>query len=248
MALKSLFDLDPTRFGIKAGAGAFKRVADIGQKQLSLADLIGDLQAPTVPTNIPKVTPIDTNAINSFMSTFVPAKSMRTSLVNQMTSNFGQFDWGSWLDQRLTGQQSPYDWDEYPMGSEQGRAWEALKYTVQPAYDPYRSIYNTGNPQYNNTYKPQIDTYNQEVAAYKSVVDPFKAQLDAYNTEAQRRIRDANVGLVNPSRVDKRAAETSGDILAESALYSENLHNLMIDRVSAQPQIDEMSALFSKGK
>lgn len=237
MALKSLFNLDPSRFSIRPGAGSFRRVADTGQKQLSLADLLGDLQTPTVPENIPKVNPVDTDAISGFMSTFGPAKSAREQLGAQLAAA---------LKTSLPVAYTRLDTNFRP--STVRFADEQYLVDIQNKYDPYRSVYNTGNTQYESTYKPQIDTYNQEVSAYKDVVDPFKAELDAYNTEATRRTGEYNTALVNPNRVDKKRSETTGDVLADSDLYSENLHNMMIDRISAQPVIDEMSSLFSSAK
>lgn len=249
MDLKSLFNLDPTKYGVRPGAGSFKRVTELGQKPISLADLLGDLKAPTVPENIPTVNPIDTDAINSFMQTFGPAKGTYDSTWNQVSQAvdpYRRFD--SLVSQSLlagTPVGETRDWANYNVGTTNYRRYQTLLQGIN-SFSPYRSTYTSGLGQY-NTYKPQIDTYNSEVSAYKSVVDPFNAELTAYNTEAQRRAGEQNTALVNPARVDKETSQTTGDRLAESQLYSEDLHNMMIDRISAQPVMDEISSLFSRG-
>lgn len=249
MDLKSLFNLDPTKYGVKPGAGSFKRVTELGQKPISLADLLGDLKAPTVPENIPTVNPIDTDAINSFMQTFGPAKGALTGILQQS---------GGLYESNIINN-TPYQKYSHSIKSLVGfNSWGNPQYYNFPVYydaaapyraafDPYRSTYTSNVGQYDTVYKPQIDTYNSEVSAYKAVVDPFNAELNAYNTEAQRRAGEQNAALVNPNRVDKETSQTTGDRLAESQLYSEDLHNMMIDRISAQPVMDEISSLFSRG-
>lgn len=235
MGLKDLFNLDPTRYFLSNSAGSFRRVRE-NSKPLSLGDLLKDLVAPTVPTNLPTVNPIDTESINSFMQMFGPASAARDRIASQMAA-----DLKSSLPvayNRLDTRFAPSSWKDW--------SGDYLR-SVQAAYDPYRSAYSSNVAAYNTTYKPQIDTYNSEVSAYKSATADFNSDVEAYKAEASKRAAEANVGLVNPDRVTKQTQEATGDVLAESDLYSDDLHNMMIDRISTQPIIDKMSTMFSGG-
>jgi len=218
MDLKSLFNLDSSKYSLSNSAGAFRRVKE-GTKSLSLADLLGDLIAPKIPTaaELPKVNPIDTDSVNSFMQLFGPAKGARDSLGQQLASG---------TNTSLAVAQSRLDSNFRP--KVQGPLDQFL-IDIQNAYDPYRSSYNTNLSQYNTSIKPQIDTYNSEVSAYKAATAGVQADIAEYQAEAQKRASEANVGLVNPSRVTKQTQESTGDVLAESDLYSDDLHNMMIE-------------------
>lgn len=263
MNLKSLFNLDSGKYSLSNSAGAFRRVKE-NTKPLSLADLIGDLIAPKIPTaeELPKVNPIDTESVNSFMQVFGPASSARTSAINAAVSQYGSY-YSGWYDivngqkvyktpQEVAGSRvdSGYrgnkNYTYYPYGSavyNEGVFWNAL----QDAYNPYRSNYNSNINQYNTSIKPSIDTYNSEITAYNAAISEVKQDISEYQAEVTKRANEANTGLVNPNRVDKETSQKTGDILSDTELYSEGLHSMMIDRISAQPVIDEMSALFSKG-
>ena len=258
MGLKDLFNLDPTRYFLSNSAGAFRRVRE-NSKPLSLGDLMRDLVAPTIPTNLPTVNPIDTESVNSFMSVFGPASAARDAHAQQAVNRFGFNGYrslinGQWVTQSpidvargyIDARNIPRNYTSYPYGSSyynDGVFWD----TLQRSYDPYRSVYSSNVAAYNTTYKPQIDTYNSEVSAYKAATADFNSDVEAYNAEASKRAAEANAGLVNPDRVTKQTQEATGDVLAESDLYSDDLHNMMIDRISTQPIIDKMSTMFSSG-
>lgn len=236
MNLNSLFNLDSGKYSLSNSAGAFRRVIE-NTKPLSLADLIGDLIAPKIPTaeELPKVNPIDTESVNSFMQVFGPASSARTSLAQQLASG---------TNTSLGVAQTRLDTNFRP--KVQGPLDQFL-IDIQNAYDPYRSAYNSNINQYNTSIKPSIDTYNSEITAYNAATSEVKQDISEYQAEVTKRANEANTGLVNPNRVDKETSQKTGDILSDTELYSEGLHSMMIDRISAQPVIDEMSALFSKG-
>lgn len=236
MNLKSLFNLDSGKYSLSNSAGAFRRVKE-NTKPLSLADLIGDLIAPKIPTaeELPKVNPIDTGSVNSFMQVFGPAKGARDSLGQQLASG---------TNTSLAVAQSRLDSNFRP--KVQGPLDQFL-IDIQNAYNPYRSNYNSNINQYNTSIKPSIDTYNSEITAYNAATSEVKQDISEYQAEVTKRANEANTGLVNPNRVDKETSQKTGDILSDTELYSEGLHSMMIDRISAQPVIDEMSALFSKG-
>lgn len=229
--LKSLFNLDSDRFGLNPGAGAFRRVTE-KSKSLSIGDLLRGLVAPTIPDNLPTVNPIDDSVVD-YMKQFMPAQSTRTSLVNQLVK--AGIPKAS-AEYRLDTNYTPPNWQNY--------SDTTALYQANRAYDPYRSTYNSLYPQYSAN-QSKVDTYNQEVTEYKNVVGDLNQEVTAFKTEAEKRFQDANTGLINPDRVNKQAQQSTGDVLAESDLYSDDLHNMMIDRISTQPIIDKMSAMFS---
>lgn len=256
MGLKDLFNLDPTRYFLSNSAGAFRRVRE-NSKPLSLGDLMRDLVAPTIPTNLPTVNPIpDREALDSFMQVFGPSKGALTSILGQVGNQYE----GNVVNNTPAAKFSHSIKVQTGGGYFDGFQWVPATYYYAPVYvndpavdaaraafNPYRSTYTTKLPEYNSTYKPQIDTYNSEVSAYKAATADFKSDVEAYNAEASKRAAEANVGLINPDRVNKQTQEATGDVLAESDLYSDDLHNMMIERISTQPIIDKMSTMFSGG-
>jgi len=251
MDIRSLFKLDSGKYSLSNSAGAFRRVKE-NTKPLSIGDLIGDLVAPKIPSKeeLPKVTPVDTEGINSFMSAFGPSKGTLDSLVSGLMSAYKMHPGyeSTVRDSIVAGTpvRDARDWKYYTYGTSFYNANQSLKQAIS-TFNPYRSTYSSGIGQYNTTYKPQIDTYNAEVSAYNAATADVRKEVDEYQAEVSRRTSEANTGLVNPNRVDKETSQKTGDILADTELYSEGLHSMMIDRISAQPVIDEMSALFSKG-
>lgn len=231
MALNSLFNLDPTKFTLSKNSGAFRRVGETS-RQLSLSELLAGLSAPAVPTNIPEVTPLsDTTKADAEGFT-----SLRQSTAQNIRNILNAGDLASITNYLMDPSYSAR------LRASIGQGGNAAKYTA--AANAAEGFYS----HYMNDIKAPINTYNQQVSAYNAVVDPYKAEYDKYAAEREARVKDYNKSMVNPDLVDKQATETTGDVLAESDLYSQNLHNLMLDRISAQPQIDEMSALFAKGK
>ncbi len=251
MDIRSLFKLDSGKYSLSNSAGAFRRVKE-NTKPLSIVDLIGDLVAPKIPSKeeLPKVTPVDVEGINSFMSAFAPSKAAWDSIFNQLAVQVDPYRrYDSTLTTALQAGKpvgDMRDWKYYTYGTTNYNRLQAFNAANQ-AFTPYRSTYLNGIGQYNTTYKPQIDTYNAEVSAYNAATADVRKEVDEYQAEVSRRASEANTGLVNPNRVDKETSQKTGDILADTELYSEGLHSMMIDRISAQPVIDEMSALFSKG-
>lgn len=225
MALKSLFDLDPTRFGIKAGAGSFKRVGEI-PKQLSLSELLTGLQPPTLPENIPQVTPLSDTTKQYFSG----IQDLIGSTAQTVSSQMSNHPPASML---VSGNNLfDYDWPR------------SLRFMGEAAAANTVETFQTGY----KAKKAEGDVYNQQAQAYRAATDPYRAELAKYETAREERVKNYNTSALNPDLVQKRRSETTGDVLAESDLYSENLHNMMIDRISAQPVIDEMSSLFSSAK
>lgn len=236
MKLNSLFDLDESGFSMGRG-GTFRRIKENSSKPLNLSDLIQGLQAPTVPTNVPTVNPLDA-ATKQLVANF-PAS--RQSTASQIASILGLGFGASARDTALA-----YNALIDPAYST--RLFNAPSYlpnVQKQAMSTAGSIAQSFYSNYANNIKAPTDKYNAEVAAYNAVVDPYKKQVADYNAEVQRRASNVNEGLINPDRVTKQAQESTGDVLAESDLYSDDLHNMMIDRISTQPIIDKMSAMFS---
>jgi hypothetical protein len=201
------------------------------------------VNTPSVPSNIPSVNPIDDSLI-SFMQQFAPAKSAKTSadaalmkLSRVTTDNY----------------QNSYLWEnrKYLLyGSAPYNKYLNMK-SIVDSYTPYKSAYDSGITQYNTSVKPTIDTYNNEVSAYKAVVDPYKDQVAAYNQERETRAADYNKYAIDPALVSKEHNASTGEQLGASDLYSDHLHTMMLDKVSAanfEPEQDQVSSMFVGGK
>ena len=247
MALNSLFNLDPTKYSLGRSSGAFSRVGET-KGGLTLAELMQGLTPPTAPTNAPTVNPLD-ESIKTLMQSFGPAKGALTGILNQI---------GTQYESNIVNN-TPYQTYSHSMRVQGGSLFDPYYYYVpiyvqdpavnaaRTAFDPYRSTYTSKLPEYQAA-APTIDTYNQEVAAYKGVVDPYKAEVNAYNTERESRAANYNVSSLSPNLVRKERVATEGEQLGATDLYSDQLHNLMLDKVSAanyDPAQDQVSALFA---
>lgn len=236
MALKSLFDLDPTKYGIKPGAGAFRRVGE-ASRQLSLSELLQGLTAPTFPENVPTVTPLTEDQlaqVNRWPTDF-------TGFATQYANMSNAAKIGMTVDQAKAALSRGGTGYDYALNARK-KDWAAedeiwQQYLITEQYKAAKAA-NEGI----------TSGYNKQVADYNAVMDPYKTKLDEYKTEREERAKNYNTSALNPELVTKKHTETTGERLAESDLYSENLHSLMIDRISNQPMMDEVSSLFSGAK
>lgn len=230
MALNSLFALDPTKYGLRTGAGSFRRVGE-AKRQLTAAELLEGLSAPEAPTNVPTVTPLSDaakNAVEGF-------SGYRSSTAQNIRNIFGAGEVPSITNSLLD-----------PGYAERLRTSARIDKTYRDRYNQAADIASNFYSYYQNQIKAPTDTYNAQVRAYNAVLDPYKQELADYKTAREERVKNYNASSIDPAYVDKQTSRTQGDILADTQLYSENLHNLMIDRISTQPVIDEVSSLFSR--
>lgn len=231
MSLKSLFDLDSDKFDLGKNSGTFRRVREKTQ-QLSLSELMKGISAPVLPSNIPTVTPLseaDKARVDSF-------SGLAATLAQQATA---ARPYGQWLG----------DADSIRRGSAYLEGVAAGWYKVGARKEAADArTYKSYADQYaaEKAYLESMTSgYNNQVKAYNAVVDPYKTEVDKYNQERQVRAGNYNTVAINPELVTKQTQESTGDVLAESDLYSDDLHNMMIERISTQPILDKVAAMFS---
>lgn len=253
--IKSLFNLDPTRYTSGRNTGVFSRIGESG-RTLNLDQILQGLKPPTIPENLPTVNPIG-DEVTAFMESFAPAKSMHDSFRQALMSAGFNSSVAS-ADYTLSNPWKTYKSIKYALApSKNYQLAGLLRDIIIPQYGQYVSPYNTLNPQYESTYKPKIDAYNTEVESYNAVVNPLRAEVDAYNAEKDRRLTDVNAAMVNPDLVTKKSSGNIGEQLANKELYSDELHNLMLQKMAevsatqsevSTPSGDGVSRMFSAKK
>lgn len=131
-----------------------------------------------------------------------------------------------------------------------------------------------GNPvtinSFMNAEGAQNVIYNRAVAALQSAQAPYKADIDAYNTALQSYKTKAETYAADVNRylgeqetarnkfqseylgqdVEDPNILASGDVLAASSLYSDQLHQQMIERIAeanadVMPGSDQVTSLYS---
>jgi len=234
MSVNSLFNLDPTKYSLGKNSSTFRRVSEI-PRQLSLSELLTGLQTPTVPSNIPTITPLTdeqkaqvdrwptdfTGFASAYANVKIPGVSQTVDGAKKVLSSGG-------TSYAYAAKAMKDDW------AAKNQIWS--QYLITEQYKAAKAANESITSAYNN-----------QVKAYNTVLDPYRAEVDTYNKAKDERVKNYNVTAVNPDLVTKETSQTTGDRLAESDLYSENLHNMMIDRISAQPVIDQVSSMFAKG-
>jgi hypothetical protein len=238
MAINSLFDLDPSKFTLGKGSGTFRRVGEVGKK-LNLSELMEGVSVPTAPTNVPTVTPLTAeqqSQIDAWGSDFT---GFATRYMNSAPKGI-HYTLDSAKRALSTG------------GTSYAYAQNAVK-NKWSAKDEIWGQYLVTQDYLGKKNANQAITsaYNNEVSAYKAVVDPYKDQVAAYNQERETRAADYNKYAIDPALVSKEHNASTGEQLGASDLYSDQLHTMMLDKVSAanfEPEQDQVSSMFVGGK
>lgn len=258
MALNPLFNLDPTKFGLGKGSGTFRRVnqAKEGVK-LDIGSLLAGISspgpftgvAPNLPTNLPEITPIDPALLSGYQSKQSALESMIAQAIarrNQGVTNPGSYD-----QQRASALQEMQRGPAYyqsildKYGSSLSNAdYVRFQRDQAATYGSYRDQLQSVIP----TLQTETSRYNTEVGAYKAVVDPYKDDITAYKTAAEdynRRLAEYNAQkdpIINNAysefqksakvSPDKRRIASTGEELGATDLYSDELHNQMLQRIA----------------
>lgn len=236
MALPSLFTLDPNSFSLGKNSGTLRRIVqNQPERQIDLARLMEGVTAPK-QAEIKQQTPLSEDVIAAYEKVAAPynqAKAQAEALNKQYRAIASQM-------RKLQVGSSAYVQASLAAQGAKSRYQDALaiQNKLQSAYDKaYAPIYEYNNLAKIN--KAEVDRYNKEAAAY--------------NKEQEKRV----TGFTND--LQSRAGEfiqqdpnqqTTGDVLAESDLYSDELYGMMLKKVgaaNAEPIEDQVSSLYNPG-
>lgn len=128
------------------------------------------------------------------------------------------------------------------------------KTSVQPLIDKY----NTEVSAYNTDTQGKVSKYNVEAEAYNKILNEYKQKVDTYNTDVnryQKEVEDTRNKFQKEylsQNVNQELIPAEGEVLAASSLYSDTLHQEMLNKVAeanaSEPSADRVTSLYSTGK
>lgn len=129
--------------------------------------------------------------------------------------------------------------------------YNTYKTTAQSKIDEY----NKQSAAYKAATEPKVAAYNTDVAAYNKILGEYKSKVDAYNADVsryQREVEDTRNKFQKEylsQNVNQELIPAEGEILAASSLYSDTLHQEMINKIAesnaAEPGTDRVTSLYA---
>lgn len=242
----SLFNLNRENYAPVVSAGAFTPVGSVPINRganIQIADLLAGLTPPSSDPVFPNIN-VDVNALQSLIQG-VP--DYITQIKNE------------WLQENPTGfygVQNKFDTPDYyfkftPLiGSRPTRSTGE----TQESYEIRLANYNMQQKYLarTNEIKNLTSQYNTEATARANAINSYNSEVNAYNTEKNSRVAGVNALVIDPAYVTQQRAESRGQILGSTDLYSDQLHQLMLNKVgeansdAGVPAADSMSSLFAR--
>jgi len=259
--LNSLFALDPTQYSMGRNSGFFTGVVKKNDADaLELGKLLSTLSVPQFtgktpsydPANVPVVNPIPQDIVDGFTSAkakLTPFYDFYRSQTSTPNISDAQIDalyrkgTGYWHD---LGRYSKSAADKYFPIEARVNDYINLSNSINSQYKPYYDKYNAEVAARNKfllPYKPEIDAYNKSITQYNTDVEKYKKQYNSIFDQFQADRQKTAVA-------DQEQMQSEGNALAASDLYSDDLHNQMLQRVASAnaPTEDNVSSLFARGK
>lgn len=227
MALKSLFNLDPTKYSIKESPGSFRRVGEVNNRLdgINVVKLLEGLTAPTEPTLAPV-----THKASDLQKQADAFKNQALSLLTQgrdLSSSFGVLT-------TLAKMKENFDAREYSRPELYGGENEGNIRTLANLQNQYLSS--------RNALQSKVDEYNSQIRANETAVSSYNKQVAAFNKEKNSRLDSVYAALVDPTLISGETSATSGQRLGATELYSDDLHRLMLERVGQRNAEEKLAA------
>lgn len=273
-SIPTLFNLDPTQFALGRSTGKFRGLVEApqGQSAYDLGELLKSIkqvgverpgefnaEAPEYP-DIPKFTV-------ATPTTTLPDAYKNRNIAGEYAAavkakNTAESNYNKALDvaNKLGGSPALGTYyNAYVNATNVLNSISSLYNTYgeeSARYNKEVADYKDALAKYNSDYAPQLGNYKKELTDYTSKVTAYKKQIDAYNAEVSRWQKDAesqrNVyqrGYLNQDVADPNILAT-GQELAASSLYSDALHQEMLNRISEAnagtvPGSDTVTSLYS---
>lgn len=237
MALPSLFNLDPQSFALGKGSGTLRRVSqNQPARQLDLAALMQDVAKP-VQAVIKEQTPLTDEQKAAFEAVATPYNKAKA----EAAQYYAQYKSLA----RAMG--------SYVPGS---MGYTQVALAAQGAkrnYDRALAAQNKLQAEYDKAYAP-IYEYNNLAKINQAEIDRYNKEVGVYNTEQGKRVNSFSNSLQNSAEslvMQRPNQQNTGEALAESDLYSDELYGMMLQRVgqaNAEPVDDSVSSLYSASK
>lgn len=130
--------------------------------------------------------------------------------------------------------------------------------SYKAAAEPLISKYISDVNAYNTDVKAKTDVYNTDVTAYNKILGEYKSKVETYNTDVnryQKEVEDTRNKFQKEylsQNVNQELIPAEGEVLAASSLYSDTLHQEMLNKVAeanaSEPSADRVTSLYSTGR
>lgn len=246
MALNPLFNLDPSRYELGRGSGMLRKVVTARpDRNAELGSLISGLQTPVAPdtSTLPTVNQLD-DVWKQNRSNLLKMRDF--AIKNLVQVGRGTFGYGG-AEAILNGDKSYLN-----QSTSQG-----VKMQIQEYQNQWLKQY--ANPWKESEaalkeYQKQAEAYNKEFKKIEPAITQYNKEVKGYNKEKGNIIQDYQNSLIDPARVEQKQQQAAGQSLQDSALYSDDLHNMMLQKIgevnqeALLPTQDSVSNLYGGTK
>lgn len=194
-----------------------------------------------------------------------PGLTYRSGIISGMVEPYIWSDEASLRAGNYTPSQREQDaYRNYVLAERMDRrlnAWMPDIKSFETTYNTYKTntqsqidAYDKQVSEYKATTEPKVAAYNTEVTAYNKILDEYKSKVNAYNTDVTRyqkeveTTRDKFQKEYLSQNVNQELIPAEGEQLAASSLYSDTLHQEMINKIAAansEPASDRVTSLYS---
>lgn len=252
-SIPTLFNLDPTQFALGRSTGKLRNLvgAPTTQNPAELGNLLQGIAGITAtePTeaDVPKTTPgVDAyQALSEEMKALLnlDAGSAYADLVSALRAR-NSIPAANYRTGIISGMVDPYIWSDEA-------SLKAGNYTPsQQESDAYRRyVLAERLDRRVQTWRPELEAYQKAATDYKTKAETYAADINRYIGEqetARNKFQSEYLG----QDVEDPNILASGDVLAASSLYSDQLHQQMIERIAeanadVMPGSDQVTSLYS---
>lgn len=239
MATPTLFNLDPTQFALGRSTGRLQQLVGAPTQQ-SVIELGKMLQG---------ISPVSLEKPGEFTMEAPVFADPKTTYKNYL--NVGN------VDKTVNSIASMSDdWVRGYLNSDRALELVLSGQTSDPLNTAYtknvaiRSMQEISRA-YNEAIKAEAakaDPYNAAVAEYKKRAEAYNTEVNRYNTELETTRNKFQSEYLNQD-VNQDPTLSEGEVLAASNLYSDTLHQQMLERIAdanTDPASDSLTSLYSR--
>ena len=247
MTQPTLYNLDPTQFALGRSTGKFRqmtRVPESLEARDDIGSIISGIPSPTLPKpeapDLSKfeLTGDDINKINA------AKKAMDAAVLNVYNAWGGSSYYTRGQGSVVSEFNKGYHTSQLQKADSSWDAWGKMSYSArqEAEYKRQKAVldkYSNITTAYNN----EVSAYKKSADAYNKQVGEYKKKLEGVGNTYQANRQNAPVNLYNPE------VDYQGNTLAASSLYSDNLHQMMLNSVgaaNAEPASDQLTSIYSR--
>lgn len=235
-SIPTLFNLDPTQFALGRNTGRFKQLvgAPTTQNPAELGNLLQGI------TGITAARPEDFSLEKPVLN--IPAEMQGKNFAGNLSAAQAAYNQATALVQGLANANRTAAGEQvYQQRLANQRTAQGYLNTAQSEYNAYNSV--------QEAFKKEADAYNTALQSYKTKAETYAADVNRYLGEqetARNKFQSEYLG----QDVEDPNILASGDVLAASSLYSDQLHQQMIERIAeanadVMPGSDQVTSLYS---